>query len=345
MTARAQVQAVLVYPSAKVEAKAEAQVQGPGRLNSILDEEVFVSQLLRRARILDDGFQATVLRAVEAFAIPTATCIAEKQMLIDDIGCENVIPVACHDETSTTSLFTTLVHLNQAGNTDTNAKVVQNTLAPPSVWSVGGGRAGGSSEGSGVSEGGQPRQPNLLPSKLSSGMLGECFDEQSSSSGSRWRKGSLASSGHDGVVTLECTFRSGPGQVDVQRAPVKTAGRIMEKLAEYAGKGVAWPLTGCILDPVRGSVVCAGPAEMIEVLGWFEGREQETGLKVVRVKNKFGFKKEDLVGSYRDLMVCVLYRAENGLAIIGEIQVASAIQPAKLFGPLIIMMWHGLISL
>ena len=37
-------------------------------------------------------------------------------------------------------------------------------------------------------------------------------------------------------------------------------------------------------------------------------RESETGLRVCRIKNKFSFKKEDVVGGYRDLMFCVIYR-------------------------------------
>ena len=56
------------------------------------------------------------------------------------------------------------------------------------------------------------------------------------------------------------------------------------------------------------------------MLGWFDGREAATGLRVVRVKNKFGFRAGELLGGYRDLMISVLYRADNGLAIIGEIQ-------------------------
>ena len=38
-----------------------------------------------------------------------------------------------------------------------------------------------------------------------------------------------------------------------------------EKLAEYAAEGATWPLTANILDPVRSSVVCNGPAQMLEV--------------------------------------------------------------------------------
>jgi hypothetical protein len=44
------------------------------------------------------------------------------------------------------------------------------------------------------------------------------------------------------------------------------------------------------------------------VYRWFVNRESETGLRVCRIKNKFSFKKEDVVGGYRDLMFCVIYR-------------------------------------
>jgi hypothetical protein len=44
-----------------------------------------------------------------------------------------------------------------------------------------------------------------------------------------------------------------------------------EKLAEYAAEGAAWPLCANILDPVRASVVCGGPGQMVEVAEWFLG--------------------------------------------------------------------------
>ena len=46
-----------------------------------------------------------------------------------------------------------------------------------------------------------------------------------------------------------------------------------------------------------------------QVLSWFtEGEEAgRAGLRVCRVKNKFGVTREELVGGYRDLMFCVIY--------------------------------------
>ena len=303
-----------------MEAEAEAQVaaNSHGHSLAILDEEVFVSQLRRRARILDDGFQAAVLRAVQAFAL--TNCVADKQSLAGvEIGCKRAISL--DDPKPSVSLL----HLNSPDSTGGNYKMDQGSLAFWHKYDEHGGKG---------SERDHARQPISLQSRISSRMMDKDLEEQtqqSSTSGWRAQAGRGSSSAHDDVVTLECNFRAGPGQVDVQRAPVKTAGRMLEKLAEYAFTGAAWPLTGCILDPVRASVICAGPAAMVEMLVWFEEHEEQTGLKVVRVKNQFGFKNEDLVGSYRDLMVCVLYRAANDLAIIGEIQVAIAIGPEQPF--------------
>jgi hypothetical protein len=297
----------LVYPAAIVEAKAEAQVVANSHEQklTILDEEVFVSQLQRRARILDDGFQAAVLQSVQDFAVPVTVADYDADKLATaavEVGCGSVVLNAMPSATQQISMSVTLVNLNSGGIPDSHAKPDKDTpanLSSRRKWD----RQGVARKSSGLLEEG----------------LESTLDEQSSTScGHR-----ASSSGHDGVITLECNFHSGPGQLDVQRAPIKTAGRMLEKIKEYADKEVAWPLTGCILDPVRASVVCSGPAEMVEVLSWFVGREEQTGLKVVRIKNKFGFKKDELVGSYRDLMVCVLYRAVDGLAIIGEIQVTS----------------------
>jgi hypothetical protein len=47
-------------------------------------------------------------------------------------------------------------------------------------------------------------------------------------------------------------------------------------------------------------------------------------LRICRVKNKFAMDEGEVVGGYRDLMVCLSYHAANGLAIIGEVQVRSA---------------------
>ena len=60
------------------------------------------------------------------------------------------------------------------------------------------------------------------------------------------------------------------GQVtraEVFLAPVKTQHRMREKLARYEPPypGSQWPLTGHITDPVRLSVVCSGPSDVLQV--------------------------------------------------------------------------------
>ena len=106
------------------------------------------------------------------------------------------------------------------------------------------------------------------------------------------------------AVEVRCVFAGGAeSEVNVCPAPTKSVARMREKLAEYAAEGAAWPLTAQILDPVRASVVCQGPAEMLEVAQWFmeDGRpgggECHALLPVCRVKNKFALKKDELVSS------------------------------------------------
>ncbi len=116
------------------------------------------------------------------------------------------------------------------------------------------------------------------------------------------------------MASVACTFEGHEvGHVEVFTAPVKTIERMREKVLEYAteGCGDKWPLCANILDPVRASVVCNGPAQILQVLQWFAGSNpsrtsevQETIengatvrlLPLCRVKNKFAFPKEELVG-------------------------------------------------
>jgi hypothetical protein len=105
------------------------------------------------------------------------------------------------------------------------------------------------------------------------------------------------------------------------------------KVLEYVsedGAG-AWPLCANILDPVRASVVCSGPAQILQVFEWFTGlRRAEAGmdkdmkdanecaaaslrLPVCRVKNKFAFKKEELVGGYEFICHLLLYLLASAL--------------------------------
>ena len=110
----------------------------------------------------------------------------------------------------------------------------------------------------------------------------------------------ISSYGVLSVPEVQCRFRSREGPVWVIPAPVKGAARMREKVAEYRAEGAPWPRAACILDPVRATVVCQGPAEMLEVAGWFLSGAGGAGrLPVCRVKNKFAHDKESLVRACR----------------------------------------------
>ncbi len=120
---------------------------------------------------------------------------------------------------------------------------------------------------------------------------------------------------------IKCQFKSHTAYIDLFPAPVKTIARMREKVAEYAVKSDTWPYSANILDPVRASIVCDGPNEILEAFAWFESRDiSASGLRLCRVKNKFSFKTEDLVGGYRDLMASFVFKGKGNLSIIGEIQ-------------------------
>ena len=66
--------------------------------------------------------------------------------------------------------------------------------------------------------------------------------------------------------------------VCLYRERKSTSGRRMrEKLREYAAEGAAWPVTASILDPVRLSVVCDGPAHIVQARPRRTRREQGRG--------------------------------------------------------------------
>ncbi len=135
--------------------------------------------------------------------------------------------------------------------------------------------------------------------------------------GSRGYEASSYTSPSQGLQTMAsvaCIFEGlEAGNVEVFSAPVKTIDRMREKVLEYAqeGSGGGWPLCANILDPVRASVVCRGPEQILQVLQWFAGTNPgrtaeveeiaQSGatvrlLPLCRVKNKFAFPKEELVG-------------------------------------------------
>jgi len=144
------------------------------------------------------------------------------------------------------------------------------------------------------------------------------------------QEASLASAKHVRGRRFNCTFRDGSvAVVEVCSAPVKNVSRMREKLSEYAAERAPWPHCAQILDPVRTTVVCEGPARMLEVAGWFIHATSSphsavigpATLPICKVKNKFALQDSELVGGYRDLMFCGVLEGAGGLRIIGEVQI------------------------
>jgi len=123
--------------------------------------------------------------------------------------------------------------------------------------------------------------------------------------------------------TIQVRFEHGRQQtVEVQFAPVKRMARMHEKLSKYMPPNVRcqWPLTAYISDVVRLSIVCNGPAQMLHMVRWFLQSQDQTGLTVCRIKNKFLLTEYEAEDGYRDVSLNVLFEV-GGLKIIGEIQV------------------------
>ena len=84
-----------------------------------------------------------------------------------------------------------------------------------------------------------------------------------------------------------------------------------------------WPLTANIRDPIRLAIVCDNPGQILQILRFFLAAQASTGLRVVRVKNKFAQKDEDVRKHFKglDLILNVIFEEPaSGLKIIGEIQ-------------------------
>jgi hypothetical protein len=113
-------------------------------------------------------------------------------------------------------------------------------------------------------------------------------------------------SGHHGTQIV-CAFRGGTAVVEVLTAPVKTLARMREKVLEYSAEAAAcvpgsqpgwvWPQAARIVDPIRTSIVCNGPAQILEAFRWFsEGLDGRSGVPICRVKNRFAFDKGEILG-------------------------------------------------
>ena len=113
--------------------------------------------------------------------------------------------------------------------------------------------------------------------------------------------------------------------VDVYFAPIKSQERMKEKVLKYSFPHAwsQWPLTANIRDPIRLSIACDNPSHILKIIHFFLSSQESTGLRVVRVKNKFSQADEDVREGFNGLDISlnvVFEEPTSGLKIIGEIQ-------------------------
>ena len=130
-----------------------------------------------------------------------------------------------------------------------------------------------------------------------------------------------------GFVTISVgMFKEKTDQVTLFFGPIKTQERMKEKLLQYCfpHPWSKWPLTANIRDAIRLAIACDNPSQVLQIVRLFLSSQASTGLKVVRIKNKFLQEDEDVRKGLNglDLTLNVLFEEPaSGLKIICEIQV------------------------
>jgi len=78
-------------------------------------------------------------------------------------------------------------------------------------------------------------------------------------------------SSNSNLVEVDFMRNGQQSQVKIICAPIKKKARMREKLNKYVlpNPRCEWPLTAYIADPIRLSVVCNGPAQILEMVRWF----------------------------------------------------------------------------
>merc|ERR1712062_887139 len=105
--------------------------------------------------------------------------------------------------------------------------------------------------------------------------------------------------------------------------PVKTAGRMIEKLKEYVNEGKEFPRAPCIIDILRLSVAFDSGDQIFAAWELLE-KNNGNGYKLVRYKNKYSKKFKKM--PFRNLMINVqIEHTTNGhtFPIIAELQLTT----------------------
>jgi hypothetical protein len=303
----------VVYDEAKTEQEERTRSASTATSSSSSacpGEEVFLSQLHSRAILLNHSFQQRVIKVIQSHGVPGQEG-RRRAASFESIGesVESGSPVR------TASLMSRFDLIKSNGKQPARLPSATDWPATSSTDLIFCGNSFGASQD--LSE--EDLMSNQSTTVASTLHLLVSHDKESSAPSHGDNSDTLQH------VRVSCAFDQGFGNVDIHTAPIKTMSRMREKLLEYAADGAQWPLSANILDPVRASIVCNGAAPILEVVGWFTKHGGEEGLRVCRIKNKFSFRRDELVGGYRDLMICAVFTGVSGLRIIGEIQIQDRI--------------------
>jgi len=359
----------VIYDQVLLEAEMERDFLNLSESDALLNEEVFLVQLNRRATLLNDEFQHTVLQIVSSHSLPDQSLEnseLEFQLDVDNghelhkaLPCAEISHVAVnitdgipkgsdaqggpcsfqkdgseqHSSLIADALFYSLKVPEERNAQKFRDSAIANVDSTPCHDNLKNKNAVmcerdivGSSEFSAAGSGFQIQRgdsglsygfPKLTkrfswtffnPVQQSRSTSGhESFEPLKSTAGLSRCTSERLSSHSSHALQIRCRFQDCTGMVSVCSAPVKTLSRMREKIREYSlemqgGHGSSWPLSANILDPIRASIVCEGPSQILEVFRWFSNDssdgscDEPVKMRVCRIKNKFSFPKEELVG-------------------------------------------------
>mmetsp|Transcript_31044 Transcript_31044/g.83369 ORF Transcript_31044/g.83369 Transcript_31044/m.83369 type:complete len:391 (-) Transcript_31044:332-1504(-) len=284
-------------------------------------EEVFVSQLARRASLLDSTFQRSVYEVLSRHAISKVS-LSGKEPIVSSSSSN------ASEEGDTNTGLSVSRNMPDGGNhVRAENHNNHNNHSAKARWEDGAGEGSVSDAHENQSENSQPKDANPAANGLDSKDPPPIVRLQ------YWFKRSDGRSPADGGErgAEEHPHRSNSHDsdgwrdwVELRQAKPKKTSRMLEKLRKYSPPHprAHWPLAANILDPVRCSIICNGASAMLQVHRWFADRQDKSSIPICRIKNKFSL-GENVPGGYRDLQLSVLVEGERGLRIIGEIQVAA----------------------
>ena len=226
-----QVRAITVSAEAREEANQDSTYlqRCP---STLLDEEVFIAQLFRRAKLLNNSFFEKILQILWSHAVPdhakaSPTCLNADPSLHSERNLDSALRDKAESSTIQADAVTVSTVFAALDGNSTMQQYFQLT-------------------------------PLLDPAYL--------FRTNSSTLSNVDRSTEISSNENLRLEVITCRLHERLMTLELHAAPVKTVSRMRQKLVEYSSENYSWPLAANILDPIRCSIVCDSPREMLEVV-------------------------------------------------------------------------------